>query len=609
MRRMLLLACAAPFVPTGPTPIYDPASEDFFDTPWPSDARLDADGTLALDAFPNPLNIALVDTYLETADALTGFGTSSPIYVRFDGPFDPATLPTPAESVQPGSPLILVELATGARTPVQWEQTTYDGSPWAPPDLLAVAPLHGWALKGGQRYALLVTTQIARPSERWRREPLLPALEDALRDLDLEADDLAIATVFTTQDPVGEMADVAWFVRNQIELPDFDVTLEHLEDRETYTAYRTHYLGPVFTQGAPPYTVEGGEFTFDDEGRPIVARFDDMRVAVCVPSEGSPPPSGWPVVVFQHGTGGNYRGFCDDDFAYEVMTRFGSAGLVGVGIDQPLHGSRPGAEIASDINHFNILNPTSARTNFRQGALDAIYLARGLASQPWTMRTPDGQDIPLDPDNVLFMGHSQGGLTGALATPFFGGDVRASMLSGAGAVLAITIVERKDPLDFGQLVRDLLQFDDAEALTPLHPVLGLVQTMVDVTDPVNYAPYWFSRAAPWADAAPTDVLLTNGTADAATPYRTAVALAAAGGLPQLGAPATNAEAVWMRTGDPAPLPQSDTVVRSDGSAGSAGFVQFLGGTHFVVFEEPAASNLATNFLDTAADGAPELTTR
>jgi hypothetical protein len=139
-------------------------------------------------------------------------------------------------------------------------------------------------------------------------------------------------------------------------------------------------------------------------------------------------------------------------------------------------------------------------------------------------------------------------------------------------------------------------------------VLGLVQTMVDVTDPVNYAPYWFSRAPPWTDAAPTDVLLTSGTEDVATPYRTAIALAAAGGLPHLGPPATDAEAVWMRTGAPAPLPQSETVTRSDGSVGTAGFVQFLGGTHFVVFEVPAASNLATNFLDTAADGSPELTT-
>ena len=54
----------------------------------------------------------------------------------------------------------------------------------------------------------------------------------------------------------------------------------------------------------------------------------------------------------------------------------------------------------------------------------------------------------------------------------------------------------------------------------------------------------------------------------------------AGALPQVGPPATDAEAVWMRTGAPAPLPRSETVTRSDGSVGTALLTPWrLNGSH------------------------------
>lgn len=604
----LLAACTADSVPgdLGHT-VWDPEGAGFFDTPWPSDQRLDADGTLSLASFPNPFDVSLVDRYLEQAEGLHGFGTNSPVWIRFEETLDPALLPTPEESVLPGSSLVLLDVDRdsawfGERIPVQWQQLEFDGSAYAPAHLLAVAPVFGYPLRPATKYALAITTDLAERDPDWAREWSDPDLDHALSFAGLDADEIAIATTFTTQDPIEELGRIAWFVQNEIGPPDFDVVLEHLVDHTTYTAYRTHYRSPVFTNGIPPYVVEGGEFRFDSDGRPIVVRWDDMRLAVCTPVGVPAPPEGWPVVIFQHGTGGDYRGFCDSDGALETAKRLGEVGIIGVGIDQPLHGSRPGAETASDLAHFNIVNPESASTNFRQGAIDAIYLARSLARQPWTFRTEDGQAFSTNPDKILFMGHSQGGLTGALAAPFFAGDVQATMLSGAGGVLAVTIVERKDPLDFGELVRQLLALPDEEPLTPLHPVLGLVQTLVEITDPVNYAPYWSSQAGPWANQAPSPVLLTSGTLDAATPYRTAVALAAAGRLPLVGEPATRCEAVRMRVGLPLALPSTDNCTAFDGSLHTSGFAQYLDGTHFVVFEERAASDLVTNWLASTAYG-------
>ena len=64
MRTLLLAAlcgCAAE-APIGPAPVFDPLSTSFFDTPWPSDDRLDPDGTLSVESFPDPWGVGILET-------------------------------------------------------------------------------------------------------------------------------------------------------------------------------------------------------------------------------------------------------------------------------------------------------------------------------------------------------------------------------------------------------------------------------------------------------------------------------------------------------------------------------------------------------------------
>lgn len=590
----------------GPMPGYDPDGA-FFDAPFPDDRRRDDDGTVSFAGFPNPA-VTLVSDYLERAERLDGFGTNSPIYLPFDGPLDPSAMPSIDDPLAEDAAVLLLDVDPASpywleRIPVQWEQWDYDGSYYFPPHTLAVSPLHGFPLRPSTTYALVVTTAVARRNPRWHEGwDDRPALSAALDALDLDPASVAIATTFTTQDPVEEMRRLAWFVREAVGPIPAALPVEHLEDRGTYAAYRTHYQSPVFTFGEPPYSTEGGEFRWDADGAPQLARFDDLRLAVCVPRDLPEPPGGWPTVIFQDGTGGWYRGFCNSDASLEIMTRLGEKGFVGVGIDQPLHGTRPGADTASDLNHFNIVNPDGATTNFRQGALDALYLARSLGQRAQAFVTEDGTRITLDPDQVYFMGHSQGGLTGALAAPFFGDDVQGAMLSGAGGVLAITVVEREDPLDFAELVVALAKLGPGEPLSEMHPVLGLVQTLVEVTDPVNYAPFWFSQRGDWAWQAPVPVLLTNGTDDQATPWQTAIALAAAGRMPWVGDTARGGEALALRTGPQRDLPDSMSAEGFDGAPLSAAFAQFKEGSHWVIYEERIASDLVFNWFETLAAG-------
>ena len=93
---------------------------------------------------------------------------------------------------------------------------------------------------------------------------------------------------------------------------------------------------------------------------------------------------------------------------------------------------------------FNYVNPDSGITSFRQGALDVVYLTELLAQAPQTF-TARGETIVLDTTRLAVLGHSQGGMTGAIATPFLGERVRGVMLSGVGVNTTLAVVHRKEP--------------------------------------------------------------------------------------------------------------------------------------------------------------------
>jgi MYXO-CTERM domain-containing protein len=609
----------------GPTPAFDPDSGVLLDAPWPSDLRRHDDGRLDLTGFPDPYGLPILADYIDAAEQLEGFGTSSPIYVRFDGPLDTSRIPEPADTTRPDSPVQLVNVdpnspAWGARVPVTWsyvsEETTYQ-----PADLLSITPVFGFPLAPRTTYALVVTTDLASPSPTFRERALDPSgdlaaeyadLRAAAFLLGLEPERIAIATQFTTQDTVGEMATISAFLRHNIDLPSLSQTVRYIDTgadpligSPRFLVFQGVYAGPVFQEGERPYREEGGGFAFGPDGLPVVTQWDSMRMAISVPLGGDPPESGYPVVLYAHGTGGDYASFCDSPDELEEAAQFAEAGFVGIGIDQPLHGTRGTPDTNVETDTFNYLNPDAARANFRQGAVDLMYLAELVAAGATTFTSDTGDVVPIDPDRVFIVGHSQGGLTGALAAPFLGDRVRGVVLSGAGGGLAITVVERKDPFDIASLLVVLLGMDPDEPLDESHPVIALLQTLVDVTDPIAYAPYWFTERGTWEGQAPVSVLLTSGLLDAQTPYRTAEALAAAGRLPQLAPAVTTPVAFDLRGIAATEGPFVDNRAGWDGGTVTAGFAQWDDpADHFVIFTDPDAAATYREFLATGAEGAP-----
>jgi hypothetical protein len=590
---------------------------EFFDAPLPSYKRVTGPGGPDLRDFPNPSANPLIDNYVSLVADLDGAGTNPTITFRFDGPIDVDDLPNADGTIARGAPFFLINVdrsspAWGQRVPVIWDfqelETAYQSS-----NLLTLAPLHGVPLRHKTTYAAIVTTRVAQQnalfSEVWRPDhpdhDTWQPVHEALLALGVSVGDVAVATVFTTQDPMAEMGEWSWWIRNALPIPTWDQSLVAAEDNQFFQAAEGLLEVPLWQHGDRPYWDEGGGFERSDDGTPSIYAWENIAFTLAWPSSGDPPADGWPVVIYSHGTGGDHGTCCDDSGGLEPASMLAKAGFATLGISQPLHGDRATSDTQVDFHTFNYLNPDAALSTFRQGGLDAIYQAHALTGRSHVFDL-GGVAIPLDPAQVFFLGHSQGGITGALAAPFLGGLVDAVALSGAGGGLSYTLVYREQGgLDIEELLRGVLALDADEELDVLHPVTGLIQLLSEVTDPLNYARHWFLEDHLYSEG-PVHVLMTEGLNDAYTPPMTTEAMAAAGGLPILDPIAHLDDAHRLYLPDSVPLPSGATTTAYNGQDITAALAQFPDDGHFAIFDNSDAGRLYRDFLKSAREGVPVL---
>src|SRR5262249_18801510 len=113
------------------------------------------------------------------------------------------------------------------------------------------------------------------------------------------------------------------------------------------------YDGPIFQSGDSPYLHDGGQILVDASGNPRLDHMEEVRFAVTVPSSGAMPGAGWPIVLYAHGTGGDYRSFIREGIA----ARLAGLGLATISIDQVLHGPRDPTGMDPEYTFFNFQNP------------------------------------------------------------------------------------------------------------------------------------------------------------------------------------------------------------------------------------------------------------
>lgn len=606
---LFLAACTHEVTLTGALPILK--GESFFDTPFPSDTRM-VDGHPDLSSFPNPAGIEILDTYLAVDDEVDGWGTNSPLYVRFSDAIDTTALPSPEKSAEADSPVLLVDVDStsphrGEAIPLEFEWTEAEDL-YRPGNLLTMAPVFGFPLRPATTYALVLRSPLARPGampDVWGQDgdPAYRGLEEILRQRGVDPTDVAAASVFTTQDPRREMARFSRAIHEEIGLGPLETSVELVDDRGFVQVYTGYVTVPIWQHGERPYRSEGGGFEVDVNGVPQIAAWERVKFGLTIP-EGKAPDGGWPLVLYSHGTGGNYGSFYSsptNDDEGPVMAREGVAMF---GISQPLHADRGTPETDVELDSFNFLNPEAGRCNFRQGALDQVYLAHLLTRGSLTFKAGE-IELPINTGDIAYFGHSQGGLVGAIAAPYFSEELVAAGFSGTGGGLSLTVVLRKEPFDIAALLKNLLQIPETEEMTTKHPVIGVIQMLSEVTDPLNYGSVWFAESPDWP-ARPLPIELTEGLHDADTPSVATEALAAAARIPIVGDPATDPIAMQLRGLDLYKLPTDLNATDWNGERITSGLQQFPDNGHFAIYENRDARRFYRDFLATALAGDPVL---
>lgn len=583
---------------------FDVAGDGFYDLPWPTDLRTYDDGTLDLTTFPTQGG-DLVRDYVDAIDGdVEGYSLMPVFYAGFEGSLEGASLPSPSSSLLEGAVVQLVELGAGcgARVPIEvrWRE---EGDNYHDDRLVIAVPVPGFALKPATTYAYVVRRDLgadlgrsAAPTEAFAAglsgegelaEHLAP-LRACLGQAGLEARSIATAGVFTTQDPIRELRALRAAVRDSaLQAPEVTAWAEDAEQSgiNGRLVFAGAYDTPIYQQGQSPYASEGGNIVFDGDGVPEFVRWESVPFTVVWSTIPEPP---YRLLVWSGGTGASQFGFVRSAVTDAALER----GFVVANFVPQFHGPRatPGSD--EEIHSFNLLNPDAFRNVFRQQVADTAYFLRLL-----TEANEQLPDLPeLDLSRVVYAGHSQGALVGALTAGVETG-FEAYAFNGLGAYLSLTALERTDPIDFALIVAGIADIEGAFDRT--HPVLAMVQTGADTADTHAAARYW----AGWSEhPSGHDVFVSNGVDDVTTPVRSMSAIAIAGGLSPISPPGWDVDPFGVWDVAPAQLPISGNRSAFDGTPRT--FATYLSDTtgHFTIQQRSDVRALAMDFLESAATG-------
>lgn len=529
-------------VPRGGQPL-----KDFYRLPFPNDIRVKK-GHLDLSGHPTPgpglvgFDIAARTISFMEAD-LGGYGTNPVVYFRFSERPDLGSINTGSEAN-----IVLVDITDqlesgyGKKISVSWVASTGRGLYICQNYLAIYAP---WArpLKDSHTYVAMVLNTVVTDSDDGGAAafgqdsdfaamlgdsaPTDPDLEAAwteyalLRDflsstqageLGITKSGLAGAALFTTDDPTAPMVSLAKDTPTAQIMEAVLCDGEHVSPCDDGLIGEEHIRGcmdpdpdfhevqgivklPRFQAGEKPYLeiVDGGALEWDALNRPVVQGFEDVCFSATIP-KGQAPEGGWPVLLYAHGTGGNYRSHISRGVADELadMTVWNSqtsaydrsTAMAVLGWDQVLHGPRGGpVPLNPQALVFNYRNPGGLLGNFYQASAEVMSIVGLLSDAEAGLVSVGGVDTGIDPEQIHFMGHSQGGTIGPLATPYLD-MVRSLVLSGTGGGMVEALLRRTSPVDVRNGV--VLALQD-ENVGRTHPVVALLQHYVDSIDPINYA--------------------------------------------------------------------------------------------------------------------------
>ncbi len=599
----------------------DKKPQNFYFFPFPSDLLINSDGTLNIDGFPNPKNIDLLNTYLDTVKRhFSGFSTQGAIYIKFDNSLDTKSLPSDTlKTIDSDSPVALINISDnkykGERIPLLI-RFVEKGDKYISSNTLILTPESGFVLRPRNKYALYITRSIkdidgkalgslkefeSTKSKSPLSDPVMEKARllyspvyDYLKTIGIKREDIAIMTIFTTSDPASELIRMRDFIISTGEYKIKEIKQDIKSSK--YCGISGVYQTIKFQKGNPPYdNLDSGMFEFKEDGEPVVQGYEDVRFYLILPNS-EMPINGFPLVLYAHGTGGDYKSFVYEDIGENLSSK----GIAVVSFDQPLHGARNTGGWNVEMKTFNISNMLATRDNFRQSALDTVVLMQTMLKNTISSDIScNGKEIKFDTDKIYFFGHSQGGLTG----PLFAGiepDLKAALFSEGGGRFIISVYQKTEPVDIPKVARTLLALEEGDYDIDLyHPVLNILQIIADPTDPANYGRLLIKNPSCKNNrCTPKHIFMTEGTIDPYTPPDAIEALALSIGVNpyrELYRSKDFFEKYGYNIVDSNKLP--DNVSTEDKNLSATGvLVQFKDQGHFPVFYDSEAIEMYKTFF-------------
>lgn len=550
--------------------IYGPALSTML-TPFPSDRYTTPDATA-----PTGLRAAvsaqttgdpLLTTYpavLDQVNELDGFSTSGGVFVSFTGPIDlhgividetlePPVLDPPRDAhdyAKAGSPFVLVDV--DPKSPEHGKARGIVPRWWAQPksdyylfDEFTLLAQPATPLLPGTRYLFAVTKSlkgadgapVARSAETERllsgaatgayAEQVIEGVKEAEASLGISRADMVLVTAFTTASVIDDMVALAGRARMSPPPALVDPwTVETPLGADGRVRFRATFEAPEYRTPKP-----GGKWVLEG-GAPKEQKKEALEVFLAFSDGTKSGPR--PVVIFQHGLGG------DKDGCAGTSERLKALNAAVIAIDSPEHGARGPLEqnlITSVFGFFGIDEKTSsfdmqkARDNFRQMASDQLELVRFINTlgtlDILPVGAPDG--VPdLDVSRVLYIGHSFGSVQGPTAMAL-APEIKHAVWNVGGDNLTMLI---RDSGLFSIMVNSLRPPGTSDGA--LARFFAVTQGIIDPGDPVNFARFAALDALPGSTAwQPRDVLIQEVIDDGIVPNSTSEALARAAGLTQM----------------------------------------------------------------------------
>lgn len=501
-------------------------SSDFFAFPFPSDLRLDADGTPAMAGFPSA-TAAIVRDLVELAEVRPGWPTVPVGFFRFTAPIAPRF----AEDViaaEVASPFLLIDVDPDSpdrgelipTTALSLQNDRFSGA-----NLVAVGPVPGWVLHPQRRYAFVVRTSALSwdggpieaeptiqallagetPSQPWGADAaaLYAPLRETLGTLGVAPAEVATATVFTTADVVADLRTLVERVRASTSVSIEGLTLDPSDgdDHARYCELVGTVSMPQYQEGTPPFNTEG-HFVLDATGLPTELRRESVPVVVTIPKTPM-PAAGYPVYLYIHGSGGVAAQVVDrGPYGLDGVSALGEGpahvvaehGIAAVGAAMPLSPDRlPGA---GDTEYLNFANLGAFPYTFHQGVieqallLDAMESLRispsALAGCAGVTLPPEAEAVRFDFTHLLAGGQSMG----AMYVNMLGAvDPRPTALvpTGAGGYWSYMILETALLANPRGALGAVLRVD-GETLSHLHPAMHTLQLAWESADPMVFVP-------------------------------------------------------------------------------------------------------------------------